>query len=58
MADLVTTIHENWFRARCINTSKPAGKGAIVMYEGSIGPASRVMAVADQLTGQLKRKNL
>ena len=31
MADLVTSIHENWFSARCINTSKPAGEGAIVM---------------------------
>ncbi|XP_004494845.1 uncharacterized protein [Cicer arietinum] len=65
---LVTSIHENWFGARCINTSKPAGEGAIVMqtaayilvaiYEGSIGPASCAMAAADQLTGQLGRKNL
>ncbi|KEH24574.1 putative profilin [Medicago truncatula] len=65
---LVTTIHENWFSARCINTSKPAGEGAIVMqtaayilvalYEGSIGPASCAMAAADQLTAQLGRKNL
>lgn len=31
MADLVTSIHENWFSARCINTSKPAGEGAIVI---------------------------
>ncbi|KAG4914037.1 hypothetical protein JHK86_054470 [Glycine max] len=54
---LVTSIHENWFSARCINTSKPAGEGAIViqsaayilvaLYEGSIGPASRAMAAAD-----------
>ncbi|KAF7829121.1 Profilin domain-containing protein [Senna tora] len=28
---LVTSIHENWFSARCMNTSKPAGEGAIVM---------------------------
>ncbi|KAL2345817.1 hypothetical protein Fmac_007102 [Flemingia macrophylla] len=65
---LVTSIHENWFSARCINTSKPAGEGAIViqtaayilvaLYEGSIGPASRAMAAADQLTWQLGRKNL
>ncbi|CAL0311314.1 unnamed protein product [Lupinus luteus] len=27
---LVTSIHDNWFSARCINTSKPAGEGAIV----------------------------
>ncbi|AET03938.1 hypothetical protein MTR_8g077760 [Medicago truncatula] len=32
MADLVTTIHENWFSAR---------------YESSIGPTSRAMAAAD-----------
>ena len=31
MADLITSIHENWFSARCINTSKPAGEGAIVI---------------------------
>ncbi|XP_004300395.1 PREDICTED: uncharacterized protein LOC101305474 isoform 3 [Fragaria vesca subsp. vesca] len=28
---VVTSIHENWFCARCMNTSKPAGEGAIVM---------------------------
>eukprot|EP00262_Sarcandra_glabra_P006170 TRINITY_DN1829_c0_g1_i1.p1 TRINITY_DN1829_c0_g1~~TRINITY_DN1829_c0_g1_i1.p1 ORF type:complete len:125 (-),score=11.79 TRINITY_DN1829_c0_g1_i1:118-492(-) len=28
---LVTSIHEHWFCARCVNTSKPAGEGAIVM---------------------------
>ncbi|CAK8544802.1 unnamed protein product [Lathyrus sativus] len=65
---LVTSIHENWYSARCINTSKPAGEGAIVMqtaayilvalYEGSIGPASRAMGAADQLAAQLGRKNL
>lgn len=31
MTDLVTSIHENWFCARCMNTSKPAGEGAIIM---------------------------
>ncbi|KAL5061154.1 hypothetical protein RYX36_032758 [Vicia faba] len=65
---LVTSIHENWFSARCINTSKPAGEGAIVMqtaayilvalYEGSIAPASRAMGAADHFTAQLLRKNL
>ncbi|KAI4327919.1 hypothetical protein L6164_020328 [Bauhinia variegata] len=65
---LVTSIHDNWFSARCINTSKPAGEGAIViqtaayilvsLYEGSIGSASRAMAAADQLAWQLGRKNL
>ncbi|KAF5725788.1 pectinacetylesterase family protein [Tripterygium wilfordii] len=28
---LVTSIHETWFCGRCINTSKPAGEGAIVL---------------------------
>ncbi|KAJ4846368.1 hypothetical protein Tsubulata_010973 [Turnera subulata] len=65
---VVTSIHENWFSARCVNTSKPAGEGAIVMqtaaflfvtlYDGSIGPASRAMATADQFVWQLGRKNL
>ncbi|MFQ6666580.1 hypothetical protein Gotur_032876 [Gossypium turneri] len=31
MTDMVTSIHENWFCARCLNTSKSAGEGAIVM---------------------------
>ncbi|KEH38883.1 serrate RNA effector molecule-like protein, putative [Medicago truncatula] len=30
----------------------------VALYEGSIGPASRAMAAADQLTGKLGRKNL
>ncbi|KAK4252611.1 hypothetical protein QN277_014361 [Acacia crassicarpa] len=65
---LVTSIHENWFSARCMNTSKPAGEGAIVvqtaayifvaLYDGSIGSASRAMAAADQFVWQLGRKNL
>lgn len=29
--DMVTSIHENWFSARCLNTSKPAGEGVIVI---------------------------
>ncbi|KAK1276740.1 hypothetical protein QJS04_geneDACA004189 [Acorus gramineus] len=28
---LVTSIHEQWFCARCVNTSEPAGEGVIVM---------------------------
>ncbi|KAK2972785.1 hypothetical protein RJ640_026484 [Escallonia rubra] len=28
---VVTSSHESWFCARCMNTSKPAGEGAIVM---------------------------
>ncbi|KAM7274588.1 hypothetical protein ACFE04_016454 [Oxalis oulophora] len=65
---IVTSIHENWFCARCVNTLKPAGEGALVMqtsafvlvalYEGSIGSASRAMAAADQFTWQLNRRNL
>ncbi|KAL7166507.1 hypothetical protein ACSBR2_037222 [Camellia fascicularis] len=65
---VVTSIHENWFSARCMNTSKPAGEGAIVMhtaafllvalYDGSIGSASRAMVVVDQFAWQLGRKNL
>ncbi|XP_027074822.1 uncharacterized protein [Coffea arabica] len=55
---LVTSIHESWFSARCMNTSKAAGEGAIVMqtaafllvglYDGSIGSASRAMVAVDQ----------
>ncbi|KAJ7943971.1 Profilin [Quillaja saponaria] len=65
---LVTSIHESWFSARCMNNSKPVGEGAIVMqtagcvfvalYEGSIGSASRAMAAADQLAWQLGQKSL
>ncbi|XP_075102770.1 uncharacterized protein LOC107774359 isoform X2 [Nicotiana tabacum] len=32
---LVTTIHESWFSARCMSTSKPAGEGAILMHTGA-----------------------
>ncbi|KAL2517350.1 Profilin family protein [Abeliophyllum distichum] len=65
---LVTSIHESWFGARCMNISKPAGEGAIVMqtaafllvglYEGSIGSASRAMVAVDQFAWQLGRRNL
>ncbi|PSR91733.1 ATP-dependent zinc metalloprotease [Actinidia chinensis var. chinensis] len=65
---IVTSIHENWFCARSMNTSKPAGEGAIVMqtaaflvvglYDGSIGSASRAMGAVDQFVWQLSRKNL
>ncbi|KAL3844378.1 hypothetical protein ACJIZ3_001781 [Penstemon smallii] len=64
---LVTSIHENSFCARCMNTSKKAGEGAIVMqtsafllvglYEGSIGSASRAMVAVDQFSWQLGRRN-
>lgn len=65
---IITSIHENWFAARCLNTTQPAGEGAIVMqtavfvlvalYDGSIGSASRAMAAADHFASQLSRKNL
>ncbi|KAL0727497.1 hypothetical protein Bca4012_023590 [Brassica carinata] len=60
---IITSIHENWFAARCLNTTQPAGEGAIVMqtavyvlvalYDGSIGSASRAMAAADHFASQL-----
>ncbi|XP_021753410.1 uncharacterized protein LOC110718806 [Chenopodium quinoa] len=62
---VVTSIHENWFHARCMNTTKPSGEGVVVMqtaafllvalYEGSIGSAS--CAAADQFATQLSRKS-
>ncbi|XP_031496132.1 uncharacterized protein LOC116261490 [Nymphaea colorata] len=65
---LVTSMHENWFCMRCINTSKPTGEGAIVMktasfiliamYDGSISAASQAMAAVDQFVWQLSRRNL
>ncbi|XP_020583275.1 uncharacterized protein LOC110026611 [Phalaenopsis equestris] len=63
---LVTSIHEHWFCARCINTSRPAGEGVIIMqiaayllvamYEGSIGSATQAMAAAEQFVWQLSRR--
>ncbi|CAK7355904.1 unnamed protein product [Dovyalis caffra] len=65
---VVTSIHENWFCARSMTTSKPAGEGAIIMqtstfllvalYDGSIGAASRAMVAVDQFAWQLGRRNL
>ncbi|KAG2285501.1 hypothetical protein Bca52824_045105 [Brassica carinata] len=62
----LTSIHENWFAVGCLNTTRPAGEGAIVMqtavyvlvalYDGSIGSASRA-AAADHFASQLSRKN-
>ncbi|KAI3957540.1 hypothetical protein MKX01_001899 [Papaver californicum] len=64
---IVTSIHESWFCARSLNTSRPAGEGAIVMqtasfllvgmYDGSIGAASRAMVAVDQFVLQLSRKH-
>ncbi|KAJ9134917.1 hypothetical protein P3X46_032158 [Hevea brasiliensis] len=65
---VVTSIHQNWFSARCVNTSKPTGEGAIVMqtaafllvalYDGSIGAASHAVVAVDQFALQLGRRNL
>ncbi|XWS62299.1 hypothetical protein CRYUN_Cryun07bG0198500 [Craigia yunnanensis] len=65
---MVTSIHENWFCARCLNTSKPAGECAIVMqtsafllvalYDGSIGSASCAMVSVDQLVWLLNQRNV
>ncbi|KAI3993169.1 hypothetical protein MKX01_009912 [Papaver californicum] len=64
---IVTSIHESWFCARSLSTSRPAGEGAIVMqtasfllvgmYDGSIGAASRAMVAVDQFALQLSRKH-
>ncbi|CAK9324443.1 unnamed protein product [Citrullus colocynthis] len=65
---IMTSVHENWFCARCMNTIKHAGEGVVIvqttafilvaMYDGSIAAASRAMAAVDQLSWQLGRKNL
>ncbi|XP_073305053.1 uncharacterized protein [Primulina huaijiensis] len=65
---LVTSIHENWFCARCLNSSNQAGEGAILMqtsaflvvglYEGSTGSASRAVVAVDQFAWLLGRRNL
>lgn len=65
---LVTSVHDHWYCARCVNTTNPAGEGAIVVqtaalilvtiYEGSIGAASEAMAATDYLMEQLNRRNL
>uniref|UniRef100_A0A0E0L036 Uncharacterized protein n=1 Tax=Oryza punctata TaxID=4537 RepID=A0A0E0L036_ORYPU len=50
---LVTSIHEHWFCARCINAIQPEGEGVIVMeigaylYDGSLVSASQAMVAAD-----------
>lgn len=65
---LVTSIHENWFHARCMNTAKPSGEGVVVMqtaafllvalYEGTVGSASCSVTAADQFANMLSRKSL
>ncbi|KAJ3694491.1 hypothetical protein LUZ60_009971 [Juncus effusus] len=64
---MVTSIHEHWFPARCINSSKSGGEGAIIMqignyllvaiYEGSLGAASQAMLAVDKLAWQMARRN-
>ncbi|XP_057780397.1 uncharacterized protein LOC130998967 isoform X2 [Salvia miltiorrhiza] len=65
---LVTSIHESWFCARSLNSSKHAGEGAIVMqtssfllvglYDGSIGAASCAMMAVDQFASETRSKKL
>jgi hypothetical protein len=33
--DLATSIHEHWFSARCVNTTKQGGEGVLVMQIGA-----------------------
>ncbi|KAJ3700932.1 hypothetical protein LUZ61_004637 [Rhynchospora tenuis] len=64
---MVTSIHEHWFCARCINASNPDGEGVIIMqigayllvalYEGSLGSASQAMVAVDQFECQLNKRS-
>ncbi|XP_062180827.1 uncharacterized protein LOC133885178 [Phragmites australis] len=63
---LVTSIHEHWFCARCVNTTKPGGEGVIVMqigayllvsmYDGSLASASQAMVAVDQFAWHFNRR--
>ncbi|XP_044981847.1 uncharacterized protein LOC123448879 isoform X1 [Hordeum vulgare subsp. vulgare] len=63
---LVTSIHEHWFCARCVNTTQPGGEGVIVMqigayllvsmYDGSVGSASQAMVAVDQFAWHFNRR--
>ncbi|KAJ1254092.1 hypothetical protein BS78_06G095400 [Paspalum vaginatum] len=63
---LVTSIHENWFCARCVNSTRSGGEGVIVMqigayllvsmYDGSLASASQAMVSADQFAMQFNRR--
>ncbi|TVU18564.1 hypothetical protein EJB05_34670, partial [Eragrostis curvula] len=63
---LVTSIHEHWFCARCVNNTKPGGEGVIVMqlgsyllvslYDGSVGSASQAMVAVDQFSWNFNRR--
>ncbi|XP_066364287.1 uncharacterized protein [Miscanthus floridulus] len=64
---LVTSIHENWFCARCVNSTKLGGEGVIVMqigayllvsmYDGSLASASQAMVAADQFAIQFNQRS-
>ncbi|XP_066167188.1 uncharacterized protein [Oryza sativa Japonica Group] len=64
--DLVTSIHEHWFCARCVNAVQPEGEGVIVMeigayllvcmYDGSLGSASQAMVAVDQFAWHFNRR--
>ena len=34
--DLVTSVHDHWYCARCVNTTNPAGEGAIVVQTAAL----------------------
>ncbi|KAM3313873.1 hypothetical protein ACQJBY_033024 [Aegilops geniculata] len=63
---LVTSIHEHWFCACCVNTTQPGGEGVIVMqigayllvsmYDGSVGSASQAMVAVDQFAWHFNRR--
>ncbi|XP_052155067.1 uncharacterized protein LOC127773093 [Oryza glaberrima] len=63
---LVTSIHEHWFCARCVNAVQPEGEGVIVMeigayllvcmYDGSLGSASQAMVAVDQFAWHFNRR--
>uniref|UniRef100_A0A0D9WE96 Profilin n=2 Tax=Leersia perrieri TaxID=77586 RepID=A0A0D9WE96_9ORYZ len=60
---LVTSIHEHWFCARCVNTIQPEGEGVIIMeigaylYDGSLGSASQAMVAVDQFAWNFNRRS-
>ncbi|XP_047045985.1 uncharacterized protein LOC124650519 isoform X1 [Lolium rigidum] len=63
---LVTSIHEHWFCARCVTTTKHEGEGILVMqigayllvsmYDGSLGSASQAMVAVDQFAWHFNRR--
>uniref|UniRef100_M8CRV4 Uncharacterized protein n=1 Tax=Aegilops tauschii TaxID=37682 RepID=M8CRV4_AEGTA len=51
--DVVTSIHEHWFSARCVNTTQPGGEGVIIMQIGAYLLVS--MAGKPDETGEFQR---